>query len=226
MTNIARPERATMTIGAAVACGLLGVAALGVYYSVPLPLPPPSAAAEQIVAFGARYHDRILLDAWLQAAGSALACVFYLALVLLARGFARLSGWVAMLGIGSVLAMSLLDAALVIGSVQAAAFGHVASALAYFDLTFVFIHVFPIVPAAATFAGLGGVLHRSTVLPRAFALSAFVLAGGFAALGFAGLFVPAVNGAVVILLSAQELWIVGACAVLSMRRTALIERMA
>src|SRR5215831_12127582 len=114
--------------------GLLGVAALGVYYSVPLPLPAPDASIDQIVAFGTRYHDRILLDAWLQAIGSLLAVIFFLAIVYRARGFETLAGWIAFLGIGSVLAMSLLDVVLVFGAMQGAAAGHLTTVLVCFDL--------------------------------------------------------------------------------------------
>src|SRR5262249_29927302 len=132
-----------------------------------------------------------------------------------------LAGWIAFLGIGSVLAMSLLDVVLVFGAMQGAAAGHLTTALACFDLTFVFIHIFPIVPAPVTFFGLGGVLRRSAVLPRAFGASALLLAVAFVTLGFVGLFEPRVNGAMIALLSSQELWIAGAAIslLLSGRRT-------
>ena len=195
-------------------CGLLGVAALGVYYSVPLPLPLPGAPIEDIVRFGTRYHDHILIDAWLQAVGSLLAVIFFVAVVQLAGGFRRLAGWIALVGSSAVLAMSLLDVTLIFGSMQGAATGHLTTALTCFDLTYVFIHVFPIAPAPATFFGLGATLLGSSLLPRAFAYTALVLAVGFVTLGFVGLFAPAVNGAMVVLLSSQELWIAAAALML------------
>lgn len=198
-------------------CGLAGVAALGVYYSVPLPLPQPNAPIEEIVRFGTRYRDRILLDAWLQAVGSLLAVIFFVAVVELAGGFRRLAGWIALVGSSAVLAMSLLDVTLVFGSMQGAAAGHLTTALTCFDLTYVFIHVFPIAPAPATFFGLGATLLGSSLLPRAFAYTALALAAGFVALGFVALFVPAVNGAMVVLLSSQELWIAAAAVILLAR---------
>jgi hypothetical protein len=198
-------------------CGLLGVAALGVYYSVPLPLPPPDAPIQEIVRFGTRYHDRILLDAWLQAVGSLLAVIFFVAVVEFAGGFRRLAGWIALVGSSAVLAMSLLDVALVLGSMQGAASGHLTTALTCFDLTYVFIHVFPIAPAPATFFGLGATLLGSSLLPKTFAYTALFLAVAFATLGFVGLFVPAVNGLMVVLLSSQELWIAAAAVMLAVR---------
>ena len=215
--SVVEPIRSTGRVGIPLS-GLLGVAALGVYYSVPLPLPAPDAPIEQIVAFGTRYHDRILLDAWLQAVGSLLAVIFFLAILYLARGFETLAGWIALLGIGSVLAMSLLDVVLVFGSMQGAAGGHLTTVLTCFDLTFVFIHIFPIVPAPVTFFGLGGVLRRSALLPKAFAYSALTLAMAFETLGFVGLFRPSVNGAMVALLSSQELWIAAAAITLLLPR--------
>ena len=198
-------------------CGLLGVAALGAYYSVPLPLPQPNAPIQEITRFGTRYHDRILFDAWLQAVGSFLAVIFFVAVVELAGGFRRLAGWIALLGSSAVLAMSLLDVTLVFGSMQGAATGHLTTALTCFDLTYVFIHVFPIAPAPATFFGLGATLLGSSLLPKAFAYTALFLAVSFATLGFVGLFVPAVNGLVVVLLSSQELWIAAAAVILALR---------
>ena len=198
-------------------CGLAGVVALGVYYSVPLPLPAPDASVQEIIQFGTRYHNRILLDAWLQAVGSLLAVIFFVAIVELAGGFHRLAGWIALVGTSAVLAMSLLDVTLVFGSMQGAASGHLTTAVTCFDLTYVFIHVFPIGPAPATFFGLGVVLLRSTLLPRVFAFAALALAVGFETLGFIGLFVPAINGAIVVLLSSQELWIAAAALTLATR---------
>jgi hypothetical protein len=210
MTEVMR-DRVTIAL-----CGLLGVAALGVYYSVPLPLPEPGASVTAIVEFGTRYHTRILLDAWLQAVGSLLAVVFFAAIAHLAGGLTKVFGWIAVMGMTSVLAMSLLDVVLVLGAIEGAARGHLTTAQTCFDLTYVFIHVFPIVPAAATFFGLGGLLVRTTLLPRSLGLTALMLAVAFAVLGFVGLFQPSVNGVMVVLLSAQEVWIVAAAACLVM----------
>jgi len=37
--------------------GLLGVAALAVYYSVPIPVPPPNAGFREIAEFGTQFQD-------------------------------------------------------------------------------------------------------------------------------------------------------------------------
>jgi hypothetical protein len=197
--------------------GILGVLALGVYYSVPLPLPPPNAGIQEIMDFGAHFHNRILLDAWLQAGGSFLAVIFFLSVIYMARGAEKLSGWIAILGATLVLAMSLLDVALVLGAVQGAMNGHLTAVLTCFDLTFVFIHIFPLVPASATFLGLGTLLLGTHLLPRIFAYVALTLGAAFEVLGFVGLFNPQANAAMVLLLSSQEIWIVAAALVLILR---------
>jgi len=69
---------------AAAACGILGFAALGIYYSVPFPLPPPDATLSQLIEGLRGYQNRIFFDAWLLATGSLLQVVFVLALVHLA----------------------------------------------------------------------------------------------------------------------------------------------
>jgi hypothetical protein len=130
------------------------------------------------------------------------------------QGTQKLSGWIAILGATLVMAMSLLDVALVLGAVQGAINGHLTTTLACFDLTFVFIHIFPLVPASATFLGLGALLLGSHVLPRVFAWAALALGVAFEVLGLVGLFSPQANAAMVLLLSSQELWIVTAALLL------------
>ena len=65
-------------------CGILGTLALVIYFSAPfwlMPLPPPNATVEQVMAFGTKYRTVILWDTWLQQIGSFLSVVFTLALV-------------------------------------------------------------------------------------------------------------------------------------------------
>ena len=197
--------------------GLLGVAALAVYYSVPIPVPPPNAGFREIAEFGTQFHDKILLDAWLQGIGSLLVVIFFLALVYLAQGIERFSGWITTLGATAVLTTTLVDVAFVLGAVQGAVDGHPTTALTCFDMTFVFIHLFPMIPASVTFLGLGAMLLRSPILPRVFAHVALALGFAFPVLGFLGLFMPRVNGIVVILLSSQEVWVVAAAITLQFR---------
>ena len=161
--------------------------------------------------------SKTLLDAWLQGIGSLLAVIFFLALVYLAQGIERFSGWITTLGATTVLTTTLLDVAFVLGAVQGAVDGHPTTALTCFDMTFVFIHLFPMIPAAVTFLGLGAMLLRSPILPRVFAHVALALGFAFPVLGCLGLLMPRVNGIVVILLSSQEVWVVAAAITLQFR---------
>ena len=62
-------------------CGLLGVIALGIYYSVPFPLPAPGASLDKLDFLVNHFHRVILLDSWLQGMGSALCVIFFLGLI-------------------------------------------------------------------------------------------------------------------------------------------------
>src|SRR5260221_13135296 len=77
-------------------CGILGIVLLGVYFGVGfafgLAQLPPNATIAQVVRVATQYHDAWFLGAWLQATGSLLSVVFFLALVHSAGGAARLAG--------------------------------------------------------------------------------------------------------------------------------------
>jgi hypothetical protein len=79
------------------------------------------------------------------------------------------------------------------------------------------IHIFPMAPAPATFLGLGGVLLRSCLLPRFFAFAALGLAAAFELVALAALFWPTLNALMAVLLSSQEIWILGAAVALVVR---------
>jgi hypothetical protein len=68
----------------AAACGLVGVIALGVYFGAAPPLPPLDAGPAQVADIGMRDHGILFLGAWLQATGTLLCVVFFIALVQLA----------------------------------------------------------------------------------------------------------------------------------------------
>ncbi|HEX9117558.1 MAG TPA: hypothetical protein VGA61_15920 [Anaerolineae bacterium] len=199
-------------------CGLLGTAALVAYYSAPftwMPLPPPNATPDQVLAFGSQYHNAILWDTWLQAIGSLLSVVFALALVDLAGAAQRLAGRLVLLAGGVILVLSLMEGTFALGAVQAGANGHPQAALTCFDLTNTFIHVFLIAPSL--FLMLGAALWGTRLLPAAFAYVALGLGIAFQVLGVVGLFNSAALLVVIFVLIAQELWNVAAAIVLLAR---------
>ena len=198
-------------------CGIFGVAALAYYYSVPFPLPPPNASSDQVVAFGTRYHDAILLDTWLQAIGSLLTVTFAVALVHFAGATNRFAGWMTLLASSLTLAVALSEGMFAIAAAQAAVLGHAETALASIDLTNVFVYIFLMVPAPTFFLSLGAVLLGSQVLPRMFGYLALALGGAFAILGLVGLFSASAIAFSIVLLIGQELWIVAAAIALIIR---------
>ncbi|HEX6819912.1 MAG TPA: hypothetical protein VF120_16165 [Ktedonobacterales bacterium] len=209
-------------------CGLLGTAALVAYYAAPytfLPLPPDNATAEQVMDFGTHYAAVILLDAWLQVVGSLLSVIFAIALVHLAGASRRLAGRLVMLVSGVTLTLSMVEAMLAIGAVQAGALGQAQTALVCFDLTTTFIHIFLIAPSL--FLALGAAIFGTRILPRGFGSLALALGVVFQVLGVAGLFNSSALPFVIGVLLAQEAWTVTASVALaawamSMRgRTAL-----
>ncbi len=201
-------------------CGILGVAALLIYYSAPywlMPLPATDAPAAQVIAFGAKYQTAILIDCWFQVAGAFLSVVFALGLVHLAGPSKRLSGKLTLLVSGIIVVLALAEATFGIGSAMAAAVGHTETSLVCFDLTNTFIHVFLIAPSL--FLVLGFALLRTTVLPQGFSYTAIGLGLIFQALGVAGLFTPAALPPVIVVLMLQNVWNIAAAITLAVRRT-------
>jgi hypothetical protein len=197
-------------------CGILGTAALVVYFSAVLdPLPPDHASAAQVTVFATRYHDAILLDVWLQAIGTLLTVVFVLALVHLAGAATRFAGRMTLLVSGVILAMSLAEGTFELAVIQGTASGHPATAVTGFDLTNVFAHVFLIAPSL--FLMLGAALLGTQLLPQVFSYLALALGVAFEILGLAGLFSATAVTMVVFLEMAQESWIVAAAITLVVR---------
>lgn len=199
--------------------GMLGVILLGAYFgvgfSVGLAQFPPDATLDQVTQVATQYHALWFLGAWLQATGSMLSVIFFLALVQRAGATARLSGMLTLLGSAVLLAVVLLEGVFTIDLAQAAANGHDMTALTSFDLMTVFTHIYPIAPAPLIFLGLGAVLLGSRVLPRAFGYLALGLGSLFAIVGLVGLFtIPVLT---LIPLALQSLWILAAAIALILR---------
>jgi hypothetical protein len=193
-------------------CGILGTILLGLYFgigaAIGLAQLPPATTQAQVVHVATAYHDLWYLGAWLQATGSLLSVVFFLALVQQAGGAARLAGVLTLLGSAVLLAVVLIEGVFTIDLAQAAADGHQATALTSFDLMTVFSHIYPMAPAPLIFLSLGMVLRGSSVLPHAFADLALALGSIYALVGLVGLFTPA--ALTLIPLALQALWLVAA----------------
>jgi hypothetical protein len=171
-------------------------------------MPPPDAGAAEVAGVGLRYHGTLFLGAWLQATGTLLCVVFFVALVQLAGGATRPSGLLTVVGAGTLLAVTVVEGAFTVDWAQAAADGHPAVALSSYEVMSAFVHVFPMAPAPLVYLSLGAALAGSDVLPAAFARLALVLGAAFALVGLTGLFVAPVLTLVVV--GAQSLWVASA----------------
>ena len=199
--------------------GILGTMALTIYFTAPfhwMPLPPPNANAEQIMSFGNLYHSEIMLDTWLQQAGTVLSVIFSLALVHFAGVSGNLGGKLTLLAATVITSLSLAEGTFVIGAVQAGSHGHADAALTCFELTNTFIHVFLLAPSL--FLMMGFALLGSTIIPKAFIYSAILLGISFQILGVLALFFEKVLLLVIIILMLQNLWTISASIALILRK--------
>lgn len=193
-------------------CGILGTILLGLYFGVGfsagLAQLPPDTAAAQVVNIGKEYRNLWFLGTWLQATGSLLSVVFFLALVQRAGRTASLAGLLTIVGSAVLLAVVLVEGVFTIDLAQAAVTGHPTTSLASFDIMSVFTYVYPIVPAPVIFLALGTILLGSHLLPRVLGYLAFGLGIAFVVVGLIGLFTTSLLTLVV--LSLQALWVLAA----------------
>jgi hypothetical protein len=193
-------------------CGIFGTVLLGLYFGVGFSagLAQLSSAAtlSQVVSVATQYHTLWYLGTWLQATGSLLSVIFFLALVQRAGATARLAGLLTIVGSAVLLAVVLIEGVFTIDLAQAAANGHQVTSLTSFDIMTVFTYIYPIVPAPVIFLALGTILLGSDLLPRVFGLLAFGLGIAFAVVGLIALFTTPIL--TIVVLSFQALWVLAA----------------
>ena len=153
-------------------------------------------------------------------AGVTLDNAFALGLVYLAGGMTRFWGWLTMLSSAVILTLSLIDAAFTVAAAQAAVSGHAATTAVSIDLidgpaNDAIGRIFLI--ASPLLLPTGAVLLGSRLLPRAFAWAAVAFGAISVALGLAALFSAAAFSAAIVLIVAQNLWVLAAALVLVAR---------
>jgi hypothetical protein len=200
-------------------CGIGGTILLGVYFgvgfSVGLAQLPLDTSAAQVVSIGKEYRNLWFLGTWLQATGSLLSVVFFLALVQRARRVTSLAGLLTIVGSAVLLAVVLVEGVFTIDLAQAAVSGHPTTSLASFDIMSVFTYVYPIVPAPVIFLALGTILLETQLLPKVFGYLAFGLGIAFVVVGLIGLFTTPLL--TIVVLSLQALWVLAAAITLLVR---------
>jgi hypothetical protein len=203
-------------------CGIAGTALLAVYFLAAPPLPPANASVAEVVEVATRYQDTWYLGAWIQATGSTLSIIFFLALVHLSGASAKFAGILVQLGSAILLAVTLIEGAFTIELAQAAANGHAGTSVTSYDLMSVFVHIFPLAPAPLILLPLGVILLGSRLLPRIFAFLALALGAAYLVAGFAGLFTSPLL--TLIPLGLQGLWVLAAALTLALTRASSLPR--
>jgi hypothetical protein len=192
--------------------GIFGTLLLGMYFgvgiSVGLAQLPSTASLAQVLHAAVQYHTLLFLGTWLQATGSLLSVIFFLALVQRAGATTRLLGMLTILGSTLLLSVVLVEGVFTLDLAQAAVDGHPLASLTSFDVMTVFTYIYPIVPAPLIFLTLGPILLRSQLLPHAFGYLAVSLGVAFEIAGFVSLFTTSVYTLVVLAL--QALWVLAA----------------
>ena len=194
-------------------CGVAGPVALAAYFVAPAVLGWPYAGApvSALTAYALDHESLFYAGAWLQATGTLLCVIFFLALVRFAGATARLPGLVLIVSATALLAIVLIESALLIAVPMAAAPGDAATVGTTFALSNgVFVRVFPLAPSSVTYVALGLVLSGSRILPRAFGYAALAIGLAFEAGGVLAIFI---NGALIFLAAlaaGQALWVAGA----------------
>jgi len=213
-------ERATRALAAG--CGIAGVVMLTAHFLIPAGVPPDSAGLVRIAAFARAHANAIRLSAWLQATGAILYVVFVLAVVHLAGAGERFAGRIVALAGAVLVAVALLDSALIVATVQAAAHGHAETLRVSFDLVGgpgndAIGRSFLLAPAILLPLGL--VLLQTQLLPRAYGVTALAFGALSQVLGLAGLF-SAVAFADVnpVVLALENVWLIAVAVALVVDR--------
>lgn len=206
-------------------CGIAGVAMLTAHFFVPANVPGDNSPPAVITQFVQQHHTAILVTAWLQGFGPLPYVLFALGVVCLAGATTRFAGWATLLASCVIATLSLIDAAFTIAASQAVVYGHAATASVSFDLIDgpgndaigrVFLIALPLL------LPLGAVLLGSRLLPRAFGYAAVALGAVSVILGAAALFSPAAFSLAIVLIIAENLWVLAAATALVIHRPATI----
>ena len=198
-------------------CGIAGPLCLIVYFGAPALLgwPFAGAPADQLASYAIANEFLFYAGAWFQATGTLLSVVFFLTLVHLSGATQRLAGSITVVMSATLLALVLVEAALMMAVPGSAKAGDAATLVTAFALSNgAFVRVFALAPASVTYIALGSVLLGATVLPRAFGFVAVGLGLAFELAGIIALFAQVGVILAIVLSVAQALWIIVAATAL------------
>ncbi len=197
----------------AAVCGIAGPVALTAYFLAPALLnwPYAGAPAAQLTTYAMNHQALFFAGAWFQITGTLLCVVFFMALIRRAKATGTIGGLLAVNASACLLAVVVVEGALLVAVPMAASAGDSATVLTTFDLSNgVFVRVFPVAPASATYVSLGAVILSSGALHRVYGLAAVALGIAFELAGAAAIFNSVVLIAIAVLAAAQAIWIAAA----------------
>jgi hypothetical protein len=203
---------------AGAAAGIAGTVLLVAYFTVPALVHWPAAGESpgKLLAYATAHRLLFYVGGWLQATGSLLSIVFYLVLLELSGARGRLAGSAVLTGCALLLAVVMIEAALLEAVPVAAANGDQATVATTFALSNgAFTRIFPLAPAPLLFAGTGLALSRTGILPRVFARSALLIAGLFLLAGLAAVFGSAGLIFAIVMSVGQAVWTAAAAIALA-----------
>jgi hypothetical protein len=193
--------------------GLLGPLLLVAYFVAPFLLSWPVAGGTpaQLTAYALNHQTTFYAGAWLQTTGTLLCVVFFVGLVRLARLESSLAGMLVLVGSACLLAVVVIESALMVAVPIAASKSDAATVSTTFTLVNgVFVRVFPLAPSSATYIALGLVLLSSDVIHRWFGYAAMGIGLAFEVAGAGAIFIGAFATALTVLAGGQAIWVISA----------------
>lgn len=183
-------------------CGITGVVLLGTSFALAAGAPANASPAE-LIRFGHEHYSEILVGAWLQSFAPVLIAIFALALVHLSGAAQRVSGWMTLLGMSILIAVSLIEATFYVFALSTQSPELVVMSV---KLINAIQHLYFDVAAPAVFLPVGLILLKSRILPAVFSYAAIGLAAVFVALGAIYMLSVTLPAAVTAVGAIQCLW--------------------
>jgi hypothetical protein len=202
------------------AAGIVGPLCLAGYFGAPaLAGWPYAGASPDMLSAYARSHAILFYaGGWLQATGALLSVLFFIALLHLSGRRNGFAGSVVNVGAAVLLAVVLIEAALLEAVPMAAASGDRITVATTFALSNgVFARIFPLAPAPLLFAGIGFAIRGTGVLPDRLVTAALAIAALFVLSGVAAIFGTAGLVLAIVMSIVEALWILAGGAVLAAR---------
>jgi hypothetical protein len=207
--------------------GIAGPILLVIYFVTPALTgwPYAGASAQHLTAYANSHALLFYAGGWLQATGALLSILFFLTLLKLSDTPMTFAGLVTVVGCAILLAVVLIEAALLEAVPMAAHAGDSATVATTFALSNgVFARIFPLAPAPMLFAGIGYAL-RPAALGAGYARSARLVAAAFVVAGITAVFGTVGLILAIVMSIVQAVWILSTAVALARSARPIHERL-